>query len=635
MCGIGGFMGRFPAELLTRMNEAQASRGPDDAGVHHETLPGGEGAIGLAHRRLSILDLSSAGHQPMWNDAGSFAVVYNGEIYNFRELRADLSAAGHRFKSNSDTEVLLALYAQHGPAMLERLEGIFAFAIWDKHDNSLFVARDPLGVKPLYWSQAPEGFLFASEIKAISAWGGLDRTLDTVALEHYVTYLYCPAPRTPLLSVRKLEPGQAMIVREGRIARHWRFYDLPYSQPTLPLSEKAAMEGLREALSAAVRRQMVSDVPVGAFLSGGLDSSAIVAYAREHAMGRLQCFTIAVDAQQQAAEGQPDDLPYAEAMAAHLGVDLHVVQARSDIVGMLDKMIYHLDEPQGDPAPLNVYMISQLARGHGIKVLLSGTGGDDIFSGYRRHAALAYERYWSWMPRTARSAVASGARALSAKGPIGRRLRKATAAMDLDENERIARYFCWIDPATSANLFGRHYEVGQDPMLQALNEIPASAPALNKMLYLEGRFFLADHNLNYTDKMGMAASVEIRVPFLDRDLISFAARLPVELKQRGATGKWIFRQAMRGLLPDALIDRPKTGFGAPMRHWLRNDLREMVDAATGPGSRLESVLDLKRLRALVEADRAGRIDAAYPIFGILAMESWMRQFAQPRVLAAA
>jgi asparagine synthase (glutamine-hydrolysing) len=317
-------------------------------------------------------------------------------------------------------------------------------------------------------------------------------------------------------------------------------------------------------------------------------------------------------------------------MAEHLGVDLHVISVDANAVDHFDKMVWHLDEPQGDPAPINVYFISKLAREKGIKVLLSGSGGDDIFSGYRRHSAQALEHYWSWLPLGVRRAMAAGSSGLSARGGIGRRLRKALSAMPYDGNRRVAHYYNWIAPETAAALVGRVYDPARDPLIQALDDIPAATHPLNKMLYLESRFFLSDHNLNYTDKMAMAVGVEVRVPFLDRDLVQFAAQLPVELKLHRGTGKWIFREAMRGILPDPLIDRPKTGFGAPVRHWLQSELRGMVDALTAPGSRLAGILDLAILRDLIARDRAGQIDAAYTILGALALESWLRQFAAPR-----
>lgn len=634
MCGIGGFMGAFPAVLLTRMNAIQAHRGPDGSGFFQASLAGG-GLVGMAHRRLSIIELTDAGAQPMHNGRGDITIVYNGELYNFRELRAELEGRGFTFRSHSDTEVMLAAYEAYGPGMLERLEGIFAFAIWDARDASLFVARDQFGVKPFYWTTAPEGFLFASEIKALAAWEGLDRAIDPIALQHYLTYLYCPAPRTPFRKVRKLEAGKAMIVRDGRIARHWRYYNLPYDQPIADIGVEEAKRAVRETLSASVRRQMVADVPVGAFLSGGLDSSAIVALAREYTDKPLRCFTIELESSRLAAEGQPDDLPYARAMARHLGVPLDVVAVKSDMIDHFDQMIWHLDEPQGDPAPLNAYFISKLARDSDITVLLSGAGGDDIFSGYRRHTALNYEKYWRWLPAPGRRLLQGGSQALSAGVPAARRVRKVFSAAGLDDDTRLARYFAWIAPEVAARLVGLGADAAEDPLLAALDEIPADTAPLNKMLYLETRFFLADHNLNYTDKMGMAAGVEIRVPFLDRDLVALAARLPPSLKQRGANGKWILKEAMRGILPNELIDRPKTGFGAPVRQWLRGELSPMLDALTAGGSALEGHMDLKALSDLVAQDRAGQVDAAYPLLAALGIESWLRQFGSATTRAAA
>ncbi len=627
MCGIAGFSGAFPPDLLRRMAHAIRHRGPDDEGI--ELLE--EGRVGLAHRRLSIIDLSPAGHQPMWDDDRSVAILYNGELYNFRELRKELENDGFRFRSNSDTEVLLQLYRRDGEAMLARLNGIFAFAIWDARARSLFLARDPLGVKPLYYTRAASGFLFASEMKALLQCPEVDRTLDLAALDRHLHLLWSPAPDTALASVKKLEPGCALRVREGRIVREWRYYDLPYDQPIdESLSAERAADELRERLALAVKRQMIADVPVGAFLSGGLDSSSVVAYAAQQVpRDSLRCFTIGFNDPAAVREGMAEDLPYAERVAKHLGVKLDTVWVGPEMADRLPEMIYHLDEPQADPAPINALMICELARTHGIKVLLSGAGGDDLFTGYRRHTALLAERAWAWLPKPARAAL----RIASAALPVGRRAAKAFAFADEAENVRIARYFDWAPRGATNALFSADSRAalgGRDamaPLLAAMASLPQQVPALNRMLALESRFFLADHNLNYTDKMAMARGVEVRVPLLDPELVAFAARLPLSLKQRGTTGKWIFKRAMEPLLPHDVIYRKKTGFGAPLRHWLSSPLSGLVDDVLSESSlRSRGVFDPKGVRALKEADRAGRVDGAYTLLALVCTELWCRMF---------
>ena len=629
MCGIAGFSGDFPADLLGRMNVRIAHRGPDDAGICMI-----QESVGMAHRRLSIIDISPLGHQPMWDSTNTVAIVFNGEIYNYRELRAELVALGFHFESQSDTEVLLNLYLRDGESMFARLNGVFAFAIWDSRNESLLLARDGLGVKPLYYAETPKGFLFASELKALLEEPSVDRTLNIEAVYYYLIYLWCPAPHTMLNSVKKLEPGYAMVVKSGQIKRSWRYYDLPYVQPVESLTETAAVFQVEEALRKAVTRQMVADVPVGAFLSGGLDSSAIVAFAKDTAPEhKLQCFTIGFKDRAAQSEGMTEDLPYAQRVAEHLGVDLHTIYVGPEMANRLEEMIYHLDEPQADPAPLNALFISELAREHGVKVLLSGAGGDDIFTGYRRHYALMQEKYWEWMPGFARNTISKAARWMPSSGSFGRRFGKALQYANLDGDERIASYFYWSRPETLKRLYGPRLREAAlavsypAPLLASLANLSADTPKLNRMLYLEGKHFLADHNLNYTDKMSMAAGVEVRVPLLDPDLVALAARLPIEYKQNGRVGKWIFKKAMEPYLPRDIIYRPKTGFGAPLRHWLRYELRPVVEDVLSKGA-IDSrgLFDSAGVQDLIKDDREGRIDGTYTIFSLICIELWCRIF---------
>jgi asparagine synthase (glutamine-hydrolysing) len=632
MCGIAGFCGRFERSLLARMSGALAHRGPDGEGSYLSA----DGTLGLAHRRLAIIDLSPTGAQPMTDDATGVTISYNGEVYNYRELRAALETQGVRFRGQSDTEVILRLYLACGRDALPQLNGIFALAIWDPRDRSLLIARDGAGVKPLYYAEPAAGFLFASEMKALLAYTELDRSVDPRAVWLYLSYLWSPTPYTMLRAVRKLEPGCALRVRDGRIAERWRFYELPYPTPRFNGDAQEAAAAVRSALDTAVQRQMVADVPVGAFLSGGLDSSAVVACARRHASGRrIQCFTIET-AHSVRDEGFADDLPYARRVAEHLGVDLHTIRVGPEIVAHFERMVWHLDEPQADLAPLNALMICELARAHGIKVLLSGAGGDDVFTGYRRHSALMQERWLRRVPAPMRTALAAGARALPGGSPLLRRVRRALADVDLEGDARLASYFAWLPQDESARLLApalRAQLAGWsplDPLVQSLRAIEHEPEPLNRMLFLEAKHFLCDHNLNYTDKMGMAVGVEVRVPFLDPDLIRLAASLPVHFKQHGAEGKWILKRAMETDLPHDVIYRPKTGFGVPLRRWLRHELREVVEdllsARSIAGRGLFDAATVARLR---EMDAAGRIDAAYPLLALCTMELWCRIFLDP------
>lgn len=625
MCGIAGFSGYPAVEVSDAVLDRIAHRGPDGRG----RFDSASGSVSLFHTRLAILDPTPDGAQPMAAADGQVVIVFNGEIYNFRELRAGLHKRGYTFCSHTDTEVLLALYLELGTAMLEKLNGIYAFAVWDARSASLFVARDGLGVKPLYITESRGAFAFASEIKALLAFPWVPRALDTQAMAHYVRHLWCPAPRTPLLDVQKLEPGEALIVREGRIVTRWRHYALPTPGPDVSPSIEGWIADVRRVLTTAVERQMISDVPLGAFLSGGLDSSAIVAYARQHTAERLQCFTIDFDEALAKQEGFVRDLPYAVRVAKHLDVDLHVVRVGSEMAEELPRMVWQLDEPQADLSALNVLYISRLARQHGIKVLLAGAGGDDLFTGYRRHRALGMGAVWDRLPGTLRGLLAGVGRRLPGRPPLLRRLAKLLSAAAVEGDERLASYFDWASAKTVCNLFLPELArtLNEKPLSTALKNMPSTATPLHRMLLLEQRYFLADHNLNYTDKMSMAAGVETRVPFLDPDLMALAARIPDHYRQNGAQGKWILKKAMEGILPDEVIYRPKTGFGVPLRAWLRGPLKPMLhDLLSTDSLRKRGIFEPAAVSRLVLENQLGRTDHAYSILSLMCIELWCRGF---------
>jgi asparagine synthase (glutamine-hydrolysing) len=655
MCGIAGFSGGFDPAILSMMSEAVTHRGPDASGT--AILEAGNGnRVGFAHRRLSILDLSAEANQPMIarcahcsaDGYGSLVLIYNGEIYNFRELRELLRAKGHSFRTASDSEVLLHLYAEYGLDMLSKLNGIFAFAIYDGRprgrasgieQGDVILARDQIGVKPLYYAVLPEGLLFASELKALIRCPTLSRTIDVTALHQQLAYLWVPAPRTMLQGVRKLRPGQAMVIRDGRISREWCYYDIPYGDTRFTDSEGVIVEELRTKVETAVQRQLISDVPIGAFLSGGLDSSSVVAMMkRARPRENPICYTISfVD--YGGSDLSNADIGFARRVAAHVGLDLRAIEIDASIIKHLDRMLYALDEPQADPAPINALLIAERARADGIKVLLSGAGGDDIFSGYRRHAALQTERYWGRFPRPIRRLMANTARrsaagrGLNPRTPWRRRLVKLFENADLPPEQRMVSYFWWSGESLRRGLYSEQLSGQLDaeetaaPLLETLSRIPNEKNRLNRMLYLETKHFLADHNLNYTDKMGMAAGVEVRVPLLDLELVEFASRIPPELKQKGATGKYILKRAMEPYLPRDVIYREKVGFGAPLRHWLRSDLRHVVDDTLSTQSIANrGLFNPIAVQRLIELDRVGKIDGAYLIFAIMSLELWCRMF---------
>ncbi len=630
MCSIAGFLGNFSPELLRHMNDSMIHRGPDDGGEF--LLP--ESNVGLCHRRLSIIDLSSLGHQPMVDPSSKTSIVFNGEIYNFSEIRNRLLLKGYSFVSTSDTEVLLKLYLDQGQAMLSQLNGIFAFAIWDNSKKELFIARDHFGVKPLYFSQTSKGFIFASEIKAILKETSVSRELDPQGISNYMSYLWSPNPTTMLSSVKKLAPGNAMIVKNSCIQTTWRYYDIPITNIDNNIKLGTAISETRKLLEQAVQRQMVSDVPVGAFLSGGLDSSSIVYYASKHFSGtQLPCFTMQFNDEAWSKEGIINDLPYAKQVASHLGVELNIVSVDSNMAQRFSDMVYLLDEPQADPAALNQLFISELARKMNIKVLLSGAGGDDIFSGYRRHTALMMERYWSWLNVGSRSLLKNISESSISMRFGGRRLSKIFSNANLNSDDRLVSYFQWLSPNHRLNLLSKSMKEKlslsnfNNPLINTLSALPYDTIALNKMLYLEMKHFLADHNLNYGDKMSMAVGVETRVPFLDPDLVAFAASLPIKYKHRRLTSKWILKKSMEPYLPSNIIYRPKTGFGAPLRHWLHNDLQHLVhDTLSDSVITRRDIFNPTAVKTLLAMDKAGKIDATYPIFALICIELWCQRF---------
>ena len=627
MCGIVGVFGDG-YDAIEDANLAISHRGPDDFGIYtNQSLK-----VALGHRRLSILDTSSFGHQPMCSNDGKVVLVFNGEVYNYKELRSDLKKKGFVFQGKSDTEVLLNLYLSEGKEMLPKINGIFAFAIWDANSKSLFVARDALGVKPLYYSTQGNMFAFASEIKALLMLTPDNKELDAESINRYLSFLWCPSDGTPLKSVQKLLPGEAIIVNKGRITDKWLWYKLPiFNQVKKGLNKEQAISGVTDHLRQAVHRQMVADVPLGAFLSGGLDSSAVVAFAKE-VNPDIRCFSIETKGKQD--KGVIDDLPYAKRVAKHLNVSLEVVSIDSHkMANDLESMVAQIDEPLADPAALNVLYISQLAREQGIKVLLSGAGGDDLFTGYRRHYAIQLERTWSWLPTSIRTGLAKVTKGLNVNDPIQRRIIKMFNGAGLDSRDRLINYFRWSNDTVLQSLYSpafRQQLAGSNSgqvMQDFLEPIYTSTSSLDQMLALEQRFFLADHNLNYTDKMSMAAGVEVRVPFLDLDLVHFAAQIPNKFKQRGSVGKWVLKKAMEPYLPKEVIYRPKTGFGAPLRTWMKHDLRELLgDLLSIESLNKRGLFSAQAVQQLILDNDNDKIDASYTLLSLLCIEIWCRAY---------
>ena len=632
MCGIGGFSFSLETEsakdLLSQILKKIKHRGPDDSGIYEEPNK----KVGLVHARLSIQDLSSFGHQPMLSEDSQIVIVFNGEIYNFKELRNDLLEKGVQFNGHSDTEVLLNLYIREGIDMLHKLNGIFAFAIWDQRSQNLFLARDNFGVKPLYYTLCNDRFFFSSELKALVPLIENINNLNYDSLQSYLTFLHCPGKGTPIESINKILPGHAMIVHEGKIKSSWKWYYQPvFKKKTKKMNKEEAIMGVRNYLRNATARQMIADVPVGAFLSGGLDSSAIVSFAREQNKN-IECFTIEVQGEKE--KDVTDDLTYARSVAKYLNVSLNVVQINSNkMANDIEFMVKTLDEPIADPAALNVFYISKLARERGIKVLLSGAGGDDLFTGYRRHYAWMTEHWWTWLPFKLRTILSNASSKLNQNNILSRRMSKLFSGAHLEGDERLVNYFRWTKRDDLERLYSLEFRSAiknsnpASEMLKFLKDLPANTGKLDKMLSLEQQFFLADHNLIYTDRMSMAVGVEVRVPFLDKELVEFAYNIPDQFKQKGSEGKWILKKALEGYLPQNVIYRPKTGFGAPVRRWMRNELRELlVDTLSFDRLKSRGLFDPTAVWKLIIDNDKGKIDASYTLFSLLCIEIWCRNY---------
>jgi asparagine synthase (glutamine-hydrolysing) len=629
MCGISGFI-NIEIESNDFINIA-SHRGPDDQGIYRNAN------VILGHNRLSIQDLSANGHQPFISKDGKFVLVFNGEIYNHWEIRKELIEKGYDFFSVSDTETLLNGYRHFGKLVLNKLNGIFSFAIYDRERDELFMARDQFGVKPFYYYHKGSEFAFASEFKSIRHMTSFDDKIEYNSFPNYLNFLWSPGVTTPFNYLKKLLPGHYICLNlrnEGFPVNPIKYYEIPFAGKYTNLNEASIINELDNHLQDAVKCQMLSDVPVGFFLSGGLDSSLLVAIARKlYPKEKLQAFTIRTEVEN-GNDGFVDDLFYAKKVAKHLNVDLEIVDAKIDILKDFDKMIWHLEEPQADPAPLNVLNISRRAVEMGFKVLIGGTGGDDVFSGYRRHQALNYERYFHLIPLMARKFLKACISRIPNMNSTTRRIKKISMDLDKTKIERLVGYYSWLSNKSLYELLSadikKHLLKNKptDYLVSLIHNIPEEKNWLNRMLFWEMRSFLVDHNLNYTDKMSMAVGVETRVPFLDKRIVDFSTIIPPNLKLKGNETKYILKKVAERYLPKEVIYRKKAGFGAPIREWIKNDLDEMIYDRLSPEKiRTRGIFDANAVWKMIGENKKNKIDAAYPILSLLAIESWMIQFA--------
>jgi asparagine synthase (glutamine-hydrolysing) len=630
MCGIYGILNfsrsQIPPEaILSAMGSVITHRGPDDFG--HYLGP----SIGLGMRRLSIIDVAG-GHQPIPNEDESIWIVLNGEIYNFQSLRHTLESKGHRFRTRTDTEVIVHLYEEVGIDFFKHLRGMFGVALWDIPNQRLILGRDRVGEKPLYFRHESGRLLFASELKSILKIADVPRKLNLAALQQYLAVGYVPAPLCLLEGIEKLLPGHYLVAEKGQV-RTTEYWEVPRTQ-TETRSEADWMEQLRTKIQETVRAQLVSDVPLGAFLSGGLDSSTIVAVMAQSSSRPVKTYSIGY----QGEHSYYNELPYASAVAKAFGTDHHEIIVRPDVNELLPKLTWHLDEPIADSACLTTYLVSKLAR-ESVTVILSGVGGDELFGGYRRYLGDSLLYYYNYLPAFIRHTILPS---LLSRIPQDRHstlkdhARYAAAfvrSAQMAPSERYSDYVTLFSPDVQKELLdrdriGKYSELPDFiPTLRNLFDWFPDSDALNQILYVDMKSSLPDDLLAMTDRMTMAASIECRAPFIDHELVELAFRMPSSLKVRGFTLKYLMKKAVAPWLPKEILTRKKRGFGAPMGAWLRKDLQPLIaDLLSENQIRSRGLFHWPAIQQLIADHSAERKDHTDHLFALVMLELWSRTF---------
>jgi asparagine synthase (glutamine-hydrolysing) len=628
MCGIAGFvaadqLGADDRARLAAMRDIIAHRGPDDAGEFVD------GQAALGHRRLSIVDLA-AGHQPLSNEDETIWIVFNGEIYNHASLRPGLETAGHRYRTRSDTETIVHAYEQWGDACVEHLRGMFAFAIWDAPRRRLLLARDRLGVKPLYWAQAGNRLLFASEIKSILESGLIRAEADETRLPELLSARYLSGAETLFKGIHRLLPGHTLVFEQGRIAIK-EYWDVPTGrgeERLATISEQDAVREFRERLEEAVRIRLMADVPLGMFLSGGLDSSAIAALMAGMIDRPLQTFSVAFK------ERAFSELDYARQVSTAIKADAHeVVIDDNDFFGALPRLIWHEDEPLAHPSSVPLYFVSELASRH-VKVVLTGEGSDELLAGYAKYPKALVNwragRAYNVLPPPLRSWIAG-----SVVPRLPRQMRKyarrSFVSMERTPEAMFFDNFAAINLARQQTLLSSRFSgvAATDvyaPSRQYFDAPNGSSTVLDRLLYTDLKTYLVEL-LMKQDQMSMAASIESRVPFLDHQLVEFAAGLPARLKLRRFTTKWILRESVRSLLPAEILSRPKMGFPVPFSIWMRGGWNDVArDVLLDSRSRQRGIIEPRAVEQLLASHRTGAAEGGDPLWSLLNLELWYRTF---------
>lgn len=626
MCGLAGLIGVGDETYLERMMKALAHRGPDGEGKLW--IP--ELRAGLGHRRLAIIDLSPQASQPMADESQQIWIVYNGEIFNYRELRQELKARGYHFKTESDTEVIINAYKEWGENSLNKLNGMFAFGIIDRRQRRLLAARDRLGVKPFYYWQNGSSLIFASEIKAFKAAKLFPLEPDYEVLRNPSRYQV--SPHTGFRQIKKLPAGHYLVFQDGQLSLR-KYWDILPREEDLP--ENEAIEKLDGLLRDAVRSNLISDVPVGLLLSGGLDSSLIGALIAQISPLPINCFTIRFSAKDQKFEAMPDDSRFAREVANKFGFEHREFEISSDVVNLLSRLVWHLDEPLADPAAINLYLMARTAKDNGLSVLLCGMGGDEIFGGYRRQLALWRASLWRFLfPRWLHAPANQMIKALPVASQTRgfRRLRwlkRFFSFAFLDTPEKYLVSDLGMSRESFKRFYGRDIDYESLSLLKLMRNYlqVQGISELTRICLMDTKIFLPDHNLTYSDKASMAAGVELRPPLCDHRLVEFMFSLPPKFRIKGGEQKYLLKKTGRRYLPENLIQRPKAPFGSPLRSWVRGALREMIDDLLSEEAlRRRGLLNPKEVRRAIDEDRRGQQDHSLLIWTFLTWEIWFRTF---------
>ncbi|HEX5704175.1 MAG TPA: asparagine synthase (glutamine-hydrolyzing) [Pyrinomonadaceae bacterium] len=642
MCGIAGLIDANPEARIGAMLKAIEHRGRDDEGVWTSSAINDEGQrVCFGHRRLSIIDTSSAGHQPMLSHDGRFVVILNGEIYNYRELRTELTAKGHQFRTHTDTEVLLAAWAEWGEKSFDRLNGMFAFALWDNKERALFLVRDRVGIKPLYYfcgqdARALGSLAFASEIKSILASSLIKPELDHESLHQFLTFLWAPDPNTLFKDIKTVPPGHFVKVQNGNATVH-EWWDISFDEIEEGKDDAWWQERVLETLHRVVKLEMVADVPLGSFLSGGVDSSSIVAMMKQHSNGRqVGTYAIGIEAEDLRYDIIPDDVKWARRVNQQLATDYHEIMLTPEVAQLLPMLVRHMDEPAIDMA-IPSYLISRAAR-ESMRVMLSGMGGDEVFAGYPRQMAMKLAGAFDPVPQLLRRPLMKTVAAVLPGGMPGRltaplrNAKKFARSAALEFQDRYLGFETYFTDKAKARLYTddvRDSTRGVDAYAAHRRYFAKAenAAALNQLLYVDLKTFLPCLNLMTTDKTSMAANLEVRVPFLNVEMLELAARMPTSLKLRGLKRKYILKKAAETLLPREVVWRKKAGFGAPIRSWLRGPLQPMVEELLSEDAvRRRGLFKTKEVRRIIDLNLSGREDYNLQVFQLLNLELWHREF---------